>query len=85
MTKTITIADLFPDDEVMILVAKDAVDGSLRHISEVPNGKASGCVCFGCGRPLIARNGGDGCRRGRMQGWRPVMIGGRKSKTSSII
>lgn len=57
MTKTITIADLFPDDEGMILVAKDAVDGSPRHISEVVTGKACGCVCFGCGRRLMAKNG----------------------------
>jgi len=33
-TKT-TIADLFPDDEGMILVAKDVNDGSPRHITEV--------------------------------------------------
>ncbi|MBY3258840.1 hypothetical protein HFO09_30400 [Rhizobium laguerreae] len=59
MATTITIADLFPDDHGMILVAKDGVDGLPRHISEVTNGAACGCVCFGCGRRLIARNGGD--------------------------
>lgn len=62
MTAKITIADLFPDAEGMILVAKDAADGLPRHISEVANGKACGCVCFGCERPLIARNGGDASR-----------------------
>lgn len=41
MTAKITIADLFPHDEGMILVAKDAVDSSLRHISEVANGLAA--------------------------------------------
>ncbi|OAE49176.1 hypothetical protein [Agrobacterium tumefaciens] len=59
MTTKITIADLFPHDEGMILVAKDGVDGSLRHISEVSNGLACGCKCFGCDRQLIARNGGE--------------------------
>lgn len=59
MTTKITIADLFPHDKGMILVAKDAVDGSLRHISEVANGLACGCKCFGCDRQLIARNGGE--------------------------
>ncbi|MBY5329943.1 hypothetical protein [Rhizobium leguminosarum] len=59
MATTITIADLFPDEHGMILVAKDGVDGLPRHISEVANGAACGCVCFGCGRRLIARNGGD--------------------------
>lgn len=59
MAKKITIADLFPDHEGMILVAKDASDGSPRHISEVANGAACGCVCFGCKRPMIAKNGGD--------------------------
>lgn len=59
MTAKITIADLFPHDDGMILVAKDAVDGSLRHISEVANGLACGCKCFGCDRQLIARNGGE--------------------------
>ncbi len=59
MTKKITIADLFPHDEGMMLVAKDAMDGSHRHISEVANGLACGCNCFGCNRQLIARNGGE--------------------------
>lgn len=59
MTKKITIADLFPHDEGMILVAKDAMDGSHRHISEVANGLACGCKCFGCNRQLIGRNGGE--------------------------
>ncbi len=39
-----------------MLVAKDAMDGSHRHISEVANGLACGCNCFGCNRQLIARN-----------------------------
>ncbi|WP_337182187.1 hypothetical protein [Shinella sp.] len=60
-TKT-TIADLFPDDEGMILVAAHAVDGSLRHITEVANGAACGCICFGCKRPMVAKNGGDPSR-----------------------
>jgi hypothetical protein len=59
MAKTLTIADLFPDDEGMILVARDAVDGAARHISEVANGNDCGCLCFGCGRKLSARNGGN--------------------------
>ena len=59
MAKKTTIADLFPDDEGMILVARDVDDGSPRHITEVANGANCGCVCFGCGRRLIARNGGD--------------------------
>ncbi|NKJ38756.1 DUF2384 domain-containing protein [Rhizobium sp. SG570] len=59
MATKITIAHLFPDDEGMILVAKDVNDGSSRHITEVANGGSCGCVCFGCGRRLIARNGGD--------------------------
>lgn len=59
MTKTITIADLFPHDVGTILVAKDANDGSPRHISTVANGAACGCVCFGCDKRLIARNGGE--------------------------
>ncbi|KEQ08961.1 hypothetical protein [Pseudorhizobium pelagicum] len=58
MATKITIADLFPDDQGMILVAKDAVDGLPRHISEVANGKPCGCICFGCERPMVARNGG---------------------------
>lgn len=60
-TKT-TIADLFPDDEGMILVAKDVNDGSPRHITEVANGGDCRCVCFGCGRPMVAKNGGDPSR-----------------------
>ncbi|UXO85561.1 hypothetical protein [Brucella intermedia] len=59
MATKITIADLFPDNRGMILVARHAVDGSWRHISEVANGVACGCICFGCGRRLIARNRGD--------------------------
>jgi len=59
MTTKITIADLFPHDKGTILVAKDAVSEAPRHISEVANGAACGCVCFGCGRRLIARNGGN--------------------------
>jgi len=59
MTTKPTIADLFPDDKGMILVAEDAVDGSIRHISEVSNGAACGCICFGCRRRLIARNAGE--------------------------
>ncbi|XOK13271.1 hypothetical protein ACI6PO_15660 [Agrobacterium tumefaciens] len=62
MATKITIAHLFPDDEGMILVAEDAVDGSLRHITEVPNGAACRCVCFGCKKRLIAKNGGDPAR-----------------------
>lgn len=59
MATKITIADLFPDDKGMILVAEDVVDGSLRHISEVANGAACGCRCYGCGRPMVAKNGGS--------------------------
>lgn len=59
MAARITIADLFPDEKGMILVAADASDGSMRHISDVDNGTACGCVCFGCKRPLVAKNGGD--------------------------
>lgn len=59
MATNITLADLSPCDDGTVLVAKDAVGGSRRHISEVANGLRCGCVCFGCGRDLIARNGGD--------------------------
>lgn len=62
MAKKITIADLFPDDKGMMLVGEDAVDGSLRHISHVANGAACECICFGCGKRLIAKNGGDPSR-----------------------
>lgn len=57
MSSIVTVADLFPD-KGMMLVARDAVSGSRRHISDVPNGAACGCICFGCGRPLVARNRG---------------------------
>ncbi|MBY3155285.1 hypothetical protein HFO56_23465 [Rhizobium laguerreae] len=59
MATRITLADLSPCDDGTVLVACDAVDGSRRHISQVANGLRCGCVCFGCGRDLIARNGGD--------------------------
>ena len=59
MKTIITIGDLFPHDSGMILVAKEAADGSPRHISTVANGAACGCECFGCGRRLIARNRGE--------------------------
>ncbi|WP_457578840.1 hypothetical protein [Ensifer adhaerens] len=59
MATKATIADLFPDHEGMILVAKDVSDGLPRRITEVANGGDCGCVCFGCGRRMIARNGGD--------------------------
>jgi hypothetical protein len=39
----------------IILVAKDAMDGSHSHLFEVANGLACGCKGFGCDRPLIAR------------------------------
>lgn len=71
MATTITIADLFPDDQGMILVAKDASDGSPHHITEVANGGNCGCVCFGCGRRLIARNGGDPTVRSHSFAHRP--------------
>ena len=71
MATKITIADLFPDDEGMILVAKGIVDGSPRHISQVTNGAACGCVCFGCGRRLIARNGGNRVVRAHSFAHRP--------------
>lgn len=59
MATKATIADLFPDHEGTILVAKDVSDGLPRRITEVPNGGDCGCICFGCGRRMIARNGGD--------------------------
>lgn len=62
MAKKITIADLFPDHEGMILVARDVSDGSPRRITEVANGVDCGCVCYGCGRPMVAKNGGDPSR-----------------------
>lgn len=69
-TKT-TIADLFPDHEGMILVAKDVSDGSPRRITEVANGGDCGCICFGCGRRLIARNGFDPTARAHSFAHRP--------------
>jgi hypothetical protein len=71
MVTKITIADLFPDDRGMILVAEDAVDRSLRHVSEVANGAACGCICFGCKRPMIAKNGGDASVRAHHFAHRP--------------
>lgn len=71
MATKITIADLFPDDKGMILVAEYVVDGSLRHISEVANGAACGCRCFGCKRPMIAKNGGDPYRMAHHFAHRP--------------
>lgn len=49
MTTTITNADLFPDDEGMIVVAKDAVDGSVRYISEVPMARILGASVSAAG------------------------------------
>lgn len=37
-----------------LVYADDSRTGELRHVSEVPNGKACGCVCPGCGWELIA-------------------------------
>jgi len=59
MSTNITLADLTSCADGMVLVAKDNVDGSRRHISKVANGLRCGCVCFGCERALVARNGGD--------------------------
>ena len=59
MAKSITLADLTACDDGTVLVAKDAVDGSRRHISQVANGLRCGCVCYGCGRALVAKNGGN--------------------------
>ncbi|TCP90342.1 hypothetical protein C8J31_101180 [Rhizobium sp. PP-CC-2G-626] len=59
MATNITLADLTACDDGTVLVAKDAVDGSRRHISQVANGLRCGCVCYGCGRALVAKNGGD--------------------------
>nr|WP_281433521.1 competence protein CoiA family protein [Microvirga splendida] len=39
------------------LVFGQRPDGSIAHISEVPRGKECGCVCPGCGSPLVARQG----------------------------
>ncbi|WP_172403328.1 hypothetical protein [Ensifer aridi] len=41
MATKITIADLFPGDEGMILVAKDVSGGSPRHITEIADPSAS--------------------------------------------
>lgn len=71
MATKITIADLFPDDEGMILVAKDEGNRLPRHISDVANGAACGCACFGCGRRLIARNGGSPTLRAHSFAHRP--------------
>lgn len=59
MATNITLADLTACDDGTVLVAKDAVDGSRRHISQVANGLRCKCVCYGCGRALVAKNGGD--------------------------
>jgi hypothetical protein len=71
METKITIEDLFPDDKGTILVAEDIVDRSLRHISQVANGAACGCRCFGCKRPMIAKNGGDPLRMAHHFAHRP--------------
>jgi competence CoiA-like predicted nuclease len=34
------------------------IDNQLKHITEVSNGRACGCVCPKCKRPLEARNNG---------------------------
>ncbi len=50
-------------------------DGRVLHISEAERGAACGCICPGCGKPLVARKGsevehhfahadGDECRHG---------------------
>lgn len=41
-----------------LIYAKDRL-GRMVHVDHVPNGAACGCVCPGCGEPLIARNNGD--------------------------
>ncbi|MBP2460472.1 hypothetical protein J3A65_001236 [Rhizobium sp. PvP014] len=59
MATNITLADLTACDDGAVLVTKGAVGGSRRHISQVANGLRCGCVCYGCGRALVAKNGGD--------------------------
>ncbi|MDO3432118.1 hypothetical protein QWJ46_05415 [Rhizobium sp. CBN3] len=71
MATKATIADLFPDHTGMILVAKDVSDGLPRRITEVANGGDCGCVCFGCGRRLIARNRFDPTARAHSFAHRP--------------
>lgn len=36
-----------------------APDGDTVHVSEVQRGAACGCVCPGCGKPLVARKGAE--------------------------
>ncbi|NEI04812.1 MULTISPECIES: hypothetical protein [Rhizobium] len=71
MTTSITLADLFPCDDGTVLIAREAVSGSRRRISQVANGLKCGCICFGCGRALIARNGFDLSRRKHSFAHRP--------------
>jgi len=53
------MADDFLDDIPMVY-GLDARTGELRHVDQVPNGGACGCVCPdpSCGQKLIARNNG---------------------------
>lgn len=57
MASKITLADISHCDEGMILVARDASDGSQRHIKDVPSGLACNCICYGCRKRLVARKG----------------------------
>lgn len=39
------------------LVLGERADGSIAHVSEVETGRRCGCVCPGCGAPLVAKKG----------------------------
>jgi hypothetical protein len=45
------------DGIVQMAWAQDAATRRPAHVSEVPRGAACGCVCLGCGSPLVARKG----------------------------
>lgn len=53
----VTLGDLFRcTSDGLVVFALDADERPV-HVDNVPNGKACGCHCPECGRPLIARQG----------------------------
>ena len=42
-----------------LLIPFGLVNGVMKFVDDVPNGKESGAICAACNNPLIARNGGS--------------------------